>query len=114
MLDICDCKSANSSRPRAFRSLCNSGIGLKYDATLRASSTIAMSVMPASTASSTAYWISGFDRTGKRALGTVRVTGKNRVPKPATGITAFVMCLFCEVIFNFSQGYYVFSLKHYC
>ena len=53
-----------------------------------ASSTNAISVIPALTASSTAYWTNGVDSTGSNALGTRLVTGKKRVPRPATGITA--------------------------
>src|SRR5690606_10487456 len=40
-------------------------------------------------ASSTAYWINGRSMIGSISLGTVLVAGKNRVPRPATGNTAF-------------------------
>src|SRR6476659_3973417 len=49
-----------------------------------------MSVMPAATASSTAYWMSGLSTTGSISLGEALVAGRNRVPIPATGKTAFV------------------------
>src|SRR5690242_1179703 len=44
--------------------------------------------MPASIASSTAYWISGRSTTGSISLGVALVAGRNRVPSPATGNTA--------------------------
>ena len=40
-------------------------------------------------ASSTAYWISGLSTTGNISFGVDLVAGKNLVPKPATGKTAF-------------------------
>src|SRR6185436_18264418 len=50
-----------------------------------------MSVMPASIASSTAYWMSGLSTTGSISLGDALVAGRNRVPRPATGRTAVVI-----------------------
>ena len=47
-----------------------------------------ISVMPASMASSTAYWMSGLSTMHSISLGLALVAGKNRVPKPATGKTA--------------------------
>jgi hypothetical protein len=47
--------------------------------------------MPASAASSTAYWISGLSTTGSISLGMDFVAGKNRVPSPPTGKIAFVI-----------------------
>ena len=44
--------------------------------------------MPHCAASATAWWIRGVPRTGNSAFGTERVTGRNLVPSPATGITA--------------------------
>src|SRR3954466_9220768 len=52
---------------------------------------IRMSSMPARTASSTTYWIAGLSTTGSISLGIAFVAGRNRVPSPAAGITAFVM-----------------------
>src|SRR5216684_6514331 len=49
-----------------------------------------MSVIPAAAASSTAYWISGLSTTGSISLGLALVTGRKRVPRPATGNTALV------------------------
>ncbi len=48
-----------------------------------------MCSMPASSASSTAYWTTGRSTTVSISLGTDFVAGRNRVPSPATGITAF-------------------------
>src|SRR6266404_4831768 len=49
-----------------------------------------MSVIPAAAASSTAYWMSGLSTTGIISFGLALVTGRNRLPKPATGNTAFL------------------------
>src|SRR6516162_3578021 len=49
-----------------------------------------MSVMPAAAASSTAYWINGLSTTGSISLGLAFVTGRKRLPRPATGNTALV------------------------
>src|SRR5713101_7736902 len=49
-----------------------------------------MSVKPAATASSTTYWIDGLSTTGNISLGWLLVAGRNRVPRPAAGMTAFV------------------------
>src|SRR5206468_3395546 len=49
-----------------------------------------MSVMPAAAASSTAYWISGLSTIGSISFGLALVTGRNRLPRPATGNTTFV------------------------
>src|SRR4029453_11527103 len=48
-----------------------------------------MSVKPARTASSTTYWIAGLSRSGSISLGWALVAGRNRVPSPAAGTTAF-------------------------
>src|SRR5512144_368838 len=45
--------------------------------------------MPASTASSTAYWMTGLSTSGSISLGCALVAGRNRVPHPAAGNTAF-------------------------
>ncbi len=47
-----------------------------------------MSVMPACAASSTTYWIAGLSTTGSISLGIALVAGRNRVPRPAAGMTA--------------------------
>src|SRR3954454_21122567 len=46
--------------------------------------------MPASRASSTTCWISGRSTTVSISLGIALVAGRNRVPRPATGNTAFL------------------------
>src|ERR1700757_1987565 len=48
-----------------------------------------MSSSPARTASSTTYWIAGLSTTGSISFGVAFVAGKNRVPRPAAGTTAF-------------------------
>ena len=50
-----------------------------------------MSVSPARTASSTTYWIDGLSTTGSIAFGCAFVAGRNRVPRPAAGMTAFLI-----------------------
>jgi hypothetical protein len=49
-----------------------------------------ISSIPASRASSTAYWISGRSTIVNISFGMVLVAGKSRVPRPATGKTAFL------------------------
>src|SRR5262249_7254378 len=49
-----------------------------------------ISVMPAAAASSTAYWIRGLSTTGSISFGLALVTGRKRLPSPATGNTALV------------------------
>src|SRR4051794_20493647 len=44
--------------------------------------------IPASSASSTAYWMSGRSTTVSISLGIALVAGRKRVPRPATGKTA--------------------------
>src|ERR671918_876063 len=48
-----------------------------------------MSWRPARTASSTTYWMAGWSTSGSISLGCALVAGRNRVPSPAAGITAF-------------------------
>src|ERR1051325_4571575 len=48
-----------------------------------------ISVIPAAAASSTAYWISGLSTIGSISFGLALVTGRKRLPRPATGKTAF-------------------------
>ena len=51
---------------------------------------ISTSSRPAVTASSTTYWMAGLSTTGSISLGVAFVAGRNRVPRPAAGTTAFV------------------------
>src|SRR5579885_2844776 len=46
------------------------------------------SVMPAATASSTTYWIAGLSTRVSISFGVALVAGRNRVPRPAAGMTA--------------------------
>ena len=48
---------------------------------------------PADSASSTAYWISGLSTIGSISFGLALVTGRNRVPRPATGNTQVLTVL---------------------
>src|SRR5204863_1204437 len=45
--------------------------------------------IPAATASSTAYWMTGLSTSGSISLGCALVAGRKRVPQPAAGKTAF-------------------------
>jgi len=45
---------------------------------------------PGGRASSSAYWMTGLSTTVSISLGIDLVAGKNRVPRPATGNTAFL------------------------
>src|SRR5437588_12537355 len=49
-----------------------------------------MSFSPARTASSTTYWIAGLSTTGSISFGCALVAGRNLVPSPAAGMTAFL------------------------
>src|SRR6059036_2603703 len=49
-----------------------------------------MSSRPARAASSTTYWIAGLSTTGSISFGVALVAGRNRVPRPAAGMTAFL------------------------
>src|ERR671915_265348 len=59
-----------------------------------------ISVMPAAAASSTAYWTSGLSTIGSISLGLALVTGRKRLPRPATGKTAFLSlaCMESEIV----------------
>src|SRR5689334_8251400 len=46
--------------------------------------------MPAATASSTPYWMTGLSTSGSISLGCALVAGRKRVPQPAAGKTAFL------------------------
>src|SRR5580700_6680672 len=51
--------------------------------------TMMMFCMPELRASSTPYWIIGLSTIGSISLGCALVAGRNRVPSPAAGKTAF-------------------------
>src|ERR1700758_525220 len=48
-----------------------------------------ISSRPEATASSTTYWMVGLSTSGSISLGWALVAGRNRVPSPAAGKTAF-------------------------
>src|SRR3990170_5355609 len=50
--------------------------------------TMTISVSPAATASSTMYWMTGRSMSGTISFGTLFVSGRKRVPKPAASMTA--------------------------
>src|ERR1700733_14916448 len=65
-------------------------------------------VIPAPTASSTAYWMSGLSTTGSISFGEAFVAGRNRVPRPATGNTAFVtFCIFLSCAQELDEFFFV-------
>src|SRR5688572_2782509 len=63
------------------------------------------SVMPAATASSAAYWMSGRSTIGNISLGEALVAGRKRVPSPATGNTALVTRVFMGAFSSFLQHF---------
>ena len=80
----------SSCLPLLSRSDSSSGAESKWSSMARLLRPVTKirSVMPAATASSTAYWISGLSTTGSISLGIALVAGRKRVPMPATGKTA--------------------------
>src|SRR5918992_3524490 len=67
-----------------------------------------ISVMPAAAASSTAYWMSGLSTIGSISLGLALVTGRKRLPRPATGKTAFLSlaCMESEIVQHFEEFFF--------
>src|ERR1700704_3775154 len=59
---------------------------------------------PAARASSTAYWISGLSTTGSISFGLALVAGRKRVPRPATGNTAFVILRMAAFLVEFAES----------
>src|ERR1700727_2007107 len=55
--------------------------------------------IPASRASSTAYWMTGLSTTGSISLGIALVAGRKRVPLPATGKAALRTGLGADLLF---------------
>src|SRR5262245_63097147 len=64
--------------------------------------------MPAAAASSTAYWMSGLSTIGSISLGLALVTGRNRLPRPATGNTAFLSLagMGSEILQHFDEFFF--------
>src|SRR3989337_447525 len=71
------------------------------------------SSMPAAIASSAAYWISGLSTIGSISLGLALVTGKKRVPKPATGNTALVTRFIFLIPDLYEKGKYNNGAAHH-
>src|SRR3990172_9099300 len=89
----CRIIASMSCLPRALSSLSTSNAVSKWSSIARLPRPVmnTSSVMPAATASSTAYWINGLSTTGSISFGLALVAGRNRVPMPATGNTALVI-----------------------
>src|SRR5699024_10988464 len=64
-----------------------------------------ISSMPASTASSTIYWIVGLSRIGNISLDIALVAGKNLVPRPAAGIIAFLIFIIYIILLIIQINY---------
>ncbi len=81
--------SSSSSLPRLSSSSSSSGWTVKccWISSLPSLITTTISAAPAATASSTPHWITGRSRTGSSSLGSALVAGRNRVPRPAAGMT---------------------------
>src|SRR3989344_1401811 len=71
-----------------------------YFAACSGPTTTITSAMPATTASSSAYSISGLPFTGMRFLGVVSVSGRRRRPRPATGRTSLVTFISLYLSYN--------------
>ena len=63
---------------------------------------MSISSIPELTASSTTYCIVGLLYTGNISLGCALVAGRKRVPRPAAGITAFILSTSYNLIIEFS------------
>src|SRR5512135_602282 len=79
--------------PFALRSSSSSKATSKWSSIARLARPVisTTSSMPDETASSTTYWISGLSTSGSISFGEALVAGRNRVPRPAAGKTAFVI-----------------------
>src|SRR5881394_2535527 len=71
-----------------------------------------ISVMPAAAASSTAYWINGLSTMGSISLGLALVTGRKRLPRPATGNTALVMGFMKYLDCGYQVGHWGAATQH--
>src|SRR5882672_2934257 len=54
--------------------------------------------MPAAAASSTGYWMTGLSTIGSISFGLALVTGRKRLPRPATGKTAFLSFILISLL----------------
>src|SRR5574341_1032317 len=75
-----------------------------------------ISVMPAAAASSTAYWMSGLSTTGSISFGLALVTGRKRLPRPATGNTAFLSlaCIALQILQHFPEFFFAKDANPEC
>src|SRR5687767_14530183 len=71
-----------------------------------------ISVMPAAAASSTAYWMSGLSTIGSISFGLALVTGRKRLPSPATGNTAFLSFLCMSEILQQIEEFLLAEHRH--
>ena len=62
--------------------------------------------MPAATASSTMYWITGLSTRGSISLGMLFVFGNSLVPRPAAGMTAFLTFMLRSFPVLCGRGYF--------
>ena len=90
MFETLRVNSSSSVLPRASRLHSSSGLMSKWSsmADFPRLVTMMISSMPAPSASSTLYWISGLSTSDSISLGIAFVAGRKRVPKPAAGMTA--------------------------
>ena len=63
-----------------------------------------MSSMPRRTASSTTYWMAGLSTTGSISFGCALVAGRNRVPRPAAGMTALRTWVMARRFYSLASG----------
>ena len=79
-----------SMSPRDSRRCSSSKLWSKWSSIARFWLLVTMMTcsMPAATASSTAYWMTGLSTSGSISFGCALVAGRNRVPQPAAGKTA--------------------------
>src|SRR5919202_1151434 len=89
--DFCT-RASREASPLACRTSSSSQARSKWSSSDRLFRPVMTSTSdsPAATASSTTYWIAGLSTTGSISFGVAFVAGKNRVPRPAAGITALV------------------------
>src|SRR5439155_26322217 len=85
--------SRSSVLPDFSSTASSSGAGAKWSAMAPCpcDSTMQIWVMPARAISSTAYWMMGRSTMGSSTLGTALEAGRNRVPRPAAGMTPLRM-----------------------
>ena len=85
--------ASSASLPRSRRTCSSSKDTSKWFSMASLPRPVMMSTasIPAATASSMTYWMTGLSTTGSISLGEALVAGRNLVPRPAAGMTAFRM-----------------------